>query len=81
MELRDKQPYGIPFRCLYSTHDNLLMAGKHIRVTHVAGSSVKLMGDGAQHGVAVAATAHLRNNYDTTPWVVRPAAGRAAGAG
>jgi len=65
---RDKQSYGIPFRCLYSANlENLLMAGKHISVTHVAGSSVKLMGNGAQHGVAVAAAAFLCNQQDTTP--------------
>lgn len=65
---RDQQSYGVPFRCLFSTNiDNLLMAGKHISVTHVAGSSVKLMGNGAQHGVAVAAAAFLCNEHDTTP--------------
>jgi hypothetical protein len=68
MDLRDQKPYGIPFRCLYSANiDNLLMAGKHISVTHVAGSSVKLMGNGAQHGVATAAAAFLANTYGTTP--------------
>lgn len=68
MDLRDQQPYGIPFRCLYSANiDNLMMAGKHISVTHVAGSSVKLMGNGAQHGIATAAAAFLCNRYDTTP--------------
>ena len=65
---RDQQSYGIPFRCLFSTNiENLLMAGKHISVTHVAGSSVKLMGNGAQHGVAVAAAAFLCNEHETTP--------------
>ncbi len=67
-DMRDKQAYGIPFRCLYSANiDNLMMAGKHISVTHVAGSSTKLMGNGAQHGVAVAAAAHLCNKHGTTP--------------
>ncbi|MFN9926161.1 MAG: FAD-dependent oxidoreductase [Phenylobacterium sp.] len=67
-DMRDQQSYGVPFRCLYSANiDNLLMAGKHISVTHIAGSSVKLMGNGAQHGVAVAAAAFLCNQHDTTP--------------
>jgi FAD-dependent oxidoreductase family protein len=67
-DMRDRGSYGIPFRCLYSANiDNLMMAGKHISVTHVAGSSTKLMGNGAQHGVAVAAAAFLCNRYDTTP--------------
>ena len=65
---RDKKPYSIPYRCLYSANiDNLFMAGKHISVTHVAGSATKLMGNGAQHGVAVAAAAALCNKHDTTP--------------
>jgi hypothetical protein len=65
---RDRQSYEIPFRCLYSKNiDNLMMAGKHISVTHVAGSATKLMGNGAQHGVAVAAAAFLCNKHGTTP--------------
>ena len=65
---RDKEAYGIPFRCLYSVDiDNLMMAGKHISVTHIAGSATKLMGNGAQHGVAVAAAALLCNKLNTTP--------------
>ena len=60
--------YGIPFRCLYSANiDNLMMAGKHISVTHVAGSSTKFMGNGAEHGVAVAVAAFLCNTLGTTP--------------
>ena len=65
---RDRKPYSIPYRCLYSANiDNLFMAGKHISVTHVAGSATKFMGNGAQHGVAVAAAAALCNKHDTTP--------------
>lgn len=67
-DTRDSQPYAIPFRCLYSRNiDNLMMAGKHISVTHVAASSTKFMGNGAQHGVAVAAAAHLCLALETTP--------------
>lgn len=67
-DMRDKEPYGIPFRCLYSANlDNLLMAGKHISVSHVASSSTKFMGNGAQHGVAVAAAATLCNRHGTVP--------------
>ena len=65
---RDKTSYGIPFRCLYSINiDNLMMAGKHISVTHVAASATKLMGNGAQHGIAVAAAALLCQKHDVTP--------------
>ena len=67
-DMRDQQSYGIPFRCLYSANiENLMMAGKHISVTHVAGTSTKFMGNGAQHGLAVAAAAFLCNRHNTTP--------------
>jgi hypothetical protein len=67
-DMRDRESYEIPFRCLYSANiDNLLMAGKHISVTHIAGTATKLMGNGAQHGVAVAAAASLCNTLGTTP--------------
>lgn len=65
---RDRTPYDIPFRCLYSVNiANLMMAGKHISVTHVAGSNTKFMGNGGQHAIATAAAAHLCNKYNTTP--------------
>jgi len=65
---RDRTPYGLPFRCLYSADvDNLLVAGKHISVTYVASTSTKFMGNGAQHGVAVAAAASLCKKHQTTP--------------
>lgn len=71
-DMRDKEMYGIPFRCLYSANiDNLMMAGKHISVTHVAGSATKLMGNGAQHGVAVAAAAALCTRLGVTPRTLR----------
>lgn len=67
-DYRDRQPYEVPFRCLYSANiDNLMMAGKHISVTHVAGSSTKFMGNGAQHGVATAVAASLCIAHGTTP--------------
>ena len=64
----DGQSYTIPFRCLYSCNiENLMMAGKHISVSHVASSATKLMGNGAQHGVAVALAAHLCLTLEKTP--------------
>ena len=47
--------------------DNVMMAGKHISVTHVAGSVTKFMGNGAQHAIATAAAAVLCNKYAVTP--------------
>ena len=67
---RDDKPFDIPFRCLYSSHvSNLMMAGKHISVTHVAGSVCKFMGNGAQHAIATAAAASIAIKYwcDTSP--------------
>ena len=65
---RDRKPYEVPFRSLYSCNiDNLLAAGKHISVSSVASTSTKFMGNGAQHGIAVAAAALLCNKYNTTP--------------
>lgn len=67
------KPYQVPFRCLYSRNVvNLMMAGKHISVTHVAGSSTKTMLNGGQHGVAVGSAAFLCKKHKTTPrgvWV------------
>ena len=44
-----------------------MMAGKHISVTHVAGSSTKFMANGGQHGIATGAAAFLCTKHDTTP--------------
>lgn len=60
--------YQVPFRCLYSRNiANLMMAGKHISVTHVAGSSTKVMISGGQHGVAAGSAAFLCKKHETTP--------------
>lgn len=70
-DLRDEEDYVIPFRCLYSCNvSNLMMAGKHLSVTHVAGSSTKFMGNGGQHAIATAAAAHLCKKYNTNPRAV-----------
>jgi hypothetical protein len=62
------KPYSIPFRCLYSVNiSNLMMAGKHISVTHVAGSSTKMIGNGGQHGIAVGAAAYLCAKHGSVP--------------
>ncbi len=65
-------PYHVPFRCLYSRNvDNLMMAGKHISVSHVAGSSTKVMLNGGQHGVAVGSAAYLCRKYGASPRQIR----------
>ncbi|KAH6625925.1 FAD dependent oxidoreductase-domain-containing protein [Boeremia exigua] len=65
---RDGHDYDVPFRCLYSRNlRNLMMAGKHISVTHIAGSNTKFMGNGAQHGIATAVAAWLCNRHTLLP--------------
>ena len=67
-DTRDEKPFDIPFRSLYSAHvSNLMMAGKHISVTHVAGSVCKFMGNGAQHAIATAAAAAVAIKHGATP--------------
>ncbi|MFC8102338.1 hypothetical protein [Streptomyces sp. NPDC057363] len=44
-----------------------MMAGKHISVTHIAGSVTKFMGNGGQHAIAAAAAAKVCLKYDATP--------------
>jgi hypothetical protein len=65
---RDGKAYDIPFRCLYSCNiNNLMMAGKHMSATHVAGSNTKFMGNGGEHAIATAAAAHLCRKYKCKP--------------
>ncbi|MBS3695661.1 FAD-dependent oxidoreductase [Rhodococcus qingshengii] len=67
-DTRDDAPFEVPFRCLYSADiDNLMMAGKHISVTHVAGSVTKFMGNGGQHAIATAAAAKVCIDHQATP--------------
>lgn len=68
-DMRDMQPYEMPWRCLYSRNvDNLMMAGKQISVSRVVGSSTKVMANGAQHGIAVGcAAAMMREDGGLTP--------------
>ncbi|KAJ5971188.1 uncharacterized protein N7479_001106 [Penicillium vulpinum] len=65
---RDGKTYDVPFRTLYSVNiSNLMMAGKHMSATHVAGSNTKFMGNCGQHAIATAAAAHLCHKYNTIP--------------
>ncbi len=57
---RDFKPYTVPYRALYSKDfDNLFVAGKHISASHIASSTVKLIGNGAHHGFAVGIAASM----------------------
>ena len=60
--------FTLPFRCLYSRNiENLLMAGKHISVSHIAGSATKMMLNGGQTGVATGAAAYLCKKHQSMP--------------
>ncbi len=65
---RDFLPYSVPLRCLYSADiDNLLCAGKHISATHIAASTVKLMGNCGHHGIVAGTAAALCVRYSVSP--------------
>lgn len=65
---RDFKPYTLPFRCLYSADlANLLCAGKHISATHIAGSTIKLIGNGGHHGIVTGTAAALCVKYNISP--------------
>lgn len=53
-------PYGIPYRCLYSANvANLFFAGRNISMTHMAMSSARVMGTCGTLGQAVGVAAYL----------------------
>ena len=53
-------PYGIPYRCLYSSAiKNLMFAGRNISATHTANSSTRVMATCAILGQAVGTAAAL----------------------
>jgi hypothetical protein len=62
------EPYGIPFRSLYSRNiENLLMAGRCFSASHVGLGSPRVMHTGGQMGVATGYAAALCLQYDVTP--------------
>lgn len=64
---RDFKPYTVPYRCLYSADiDNLFCAGKHISATHIASSTIKLMGNCGHQGIVTGAAAALCRKYGMT---------------
>jgi hypothetical protein len=65
---RAAQPYGIPFRCLYSRDiPNLLMAGRNISASHAAFSSTRVMATCAVMGQAVGTAAALGIAHELDP--------------
>lgn len=61
-------PYGIPYRCVYSTNiENLMCAGRNISVTHAALSSTRLMATCSVIGQAVGTAAALAAQEGLSP--------------
>lgn len=61
-------PYGIPYRCLYSTSvPNLLFAGRNISVTHAALSSTRVMATCALLGQAAGTAAAIATKHRCDP--------------
>lgn len=64
----NKQPYAIPYRCLYSNNiDNLFMAGRNISVTHVALGTVRVMRTTGMMGEVVGMAAAIAKRHGTSP--------------
>ena len=63
-----KQPYWIPYRCLYSRNvPNLLMAGRDISVTHEALGAVRVMRTGGMMGEIVGMAASICKKHQALP--------------
>ena len=61
------EPYGIPFRSLYSKNiENLLFAGRNISASHIAFASVRVMATCGIVGQAVGSAAALMTKYGLT---------------
>jgi hypothetical protein len=62
------EPYGIPYRCLYSKNiQNLMFAGRNISATHAAMSSSRVMATCAVLGQAVGTACAIAIKNQTTP--------------
>ena len=60
--------YGFPFRSLYSVNiENLLFAGRHVSVTHIALGTVRVQGTLATFGQAAGTAAAMCVEHDMTP--------------
>lgn len=67
-KVRLNEPYGIPFRSLYSKNiDNLLFAGRNISTTHIAFSTVRVMATCGVMGQAIGTAAALATKHGVLP--------------
>lgn len=62
------EPYGIPFRALYSRNiENLMFAGRNISATHIGFSTTRVMGTCGVMGQAIGTAAVVAVKYGLTP--------------
>ncbi|HOD83709.1 MAG: soluble pyridine nucleotide transhydrogenase [Planctomycetes bacterium ADurb.Bin126] len=65
---RGKQPFVVPYRCLYSRNvDNLFIAGRCISVTHVALGQIRVMRNTGTMGEVVGLAAAVCKHRSCTP--------------
>lgn len=65
---RLSEPYGIPYRCLYSSNiENLMFAGRNISCSHVAFSTTRVMGTIGVLGQAAGTSAAIAVSKGITP--------------
>lgn len=65
---RLSEPYGIPYRCLYSKNiDNLMFAGRNISCTHVGFSTTRVMGTVGVLGQAAGTAAAIAAQNNLNP--------------
>ncbi len=70
-KLRLKEPYGIPYRSLYSKNiDNLMFAGRNISTSHLAFATTRVMATCGVIGQAVGTAAALAIEKDCLPRAV-----------
>lgn len=70
-KLRLKEPYGIPYRSLYSKNiDNLMFAGRNISTSHLAFATTRVMATCGVIGQAVGTAAALAVRKDCLPRAV-----------
>ncbi|MEQ9289046.1 MAG: FAD-dependent oxidoreductase [Cyclobacteriaceae bacterium] len=67
-DMREIEPYQVPYRCLYSRNvSNLFMAGRNISVTHVALGTVRVQRTTGMMGEVVGMAASICKEKNTTP--------------
>lgn len=65
---RLKEPYGIPYKCIYSKNiENLMFAGRNISATHIGFATTRVMGTVGVLGQAAGTAAAIATKNNITP--------------